>query len=304
MSSASGPRRPACASRLTQAADTADASDHLAAAVAIAKGLRDGHTPEQPGFWIHTSGTSILTWYDTQHVRAGAAPLPEQRYHDMDDIERLVTLPDVACHRDVDKLVVAANSDTVRAAIVCPPTVYGTGAGAVKTRSRQVPGLARVTLAHGFAPVVGEGQAEWDHVHSDDLGDLYVRLVDAARDATRRDDARVFGPHAYFFAENGSHAWADVARWVADEACRQGFVREARTRRVPEHELAAMDGASLTWGRNSKGVAERARRCLGWRPRGPPLRDAIAEAVAVEARALGLTPRPRKGSAGGVGEPE
>ncbi|POR37688.1 Uncharacterized protein TPAR_02112 [Tolypocladium paradoxum] len=273
---------------------TADSSDHYAGAMAIAKGLKDGHTAEKPGFWIHTSGTSILTWYDAEHKRAGGAPLPEQKYHDIKDIERLISLPDGAHHRDVDEIALAANSDAVKVVILCPPTIYGTGAGAVNTRSRQVPSLARATLNKGFAPIIGEGKTEWDHVHSDDLGDLYVKLVDATQDPARRGNTEILGPHAYFFAENGSHSWAEVAHWIADEASRQGYLPSPLTKLVSEKEVTLMEDGSVSWGRNSKGVAERARKYLGWQPKGVPLKDTIREVVAKEAQDLGLTPKRRR----------
>jgi hypothetical protein len=64
---------------LTTAPDTADSSDNLPAARAIAKGLSEGHTDEKPGYWIHVCGTSILQWYDWTHDRYGQSPLPEQK---------------------------------------------------------------------------------------------------------------------------------------------------------------------------------------------------------------------------------
>ena len=274
--------------------DTADSSDHYAGAIAIAKGLKNGHTAEKPGYWIHTSGTSILTWYDAEHKRAGGAPLPEQKYHDIKDIERLINLPAGAHHRDVDEIALGANSDAVRVAILCPPTIYGTGAGVVNVRSRQVPSLAKATLNKGFAPIIGEGKTEWDHVHSDDLGDLYAKLVTATQDPAKRGDPEVFGPHAYFFAENGSHSWAEVAHWIADEASRQGFLPAPLTKNVSEKEVTLMEDGSVSWGRNSKGVAERASKYLGWQPKGVPLKDTIRGVVAKEAKDLGLKPKEKK----------
>ncbi|KJZ77464.1 hypothetical protein HIM_03188 [Hirsutella minnesotensis 3608] len=272
---------------------TADSSDNLEGAVAIAKGLKDGHTADRPGYWIHTSGTGILTWYDVEHKRYGEGPLADQKYDDVDDIERIVNFPDAAIHRNVDKVVIAANSDVVKVAIVCPPTIYGVGAGPVNTGSIQVPGLVKATLEKGFAPIVGHGKTEWDHVHVQDLGNLYVKLVEATQDSSKRDNAAIFGPHAYFFAENGSHVWADVARWVADEASRQGYLPEGLTKSITYREAELVPG--VTWAINSKGRAQRARKYLDWQPKGAPLKDTIGELVTKEAKALGLTPKETKG---------
>lgn len=262
---------------------------------AIARGIAKGHSADKPGYWIHTSGTNILTWYDHREKRYGQSPLPEQKYHDIDDVEKILSLPDDADHRNVDKIVQAAVSDSVRVAIVCPPTIYGVGSGAANTRSVQVPDMIKGTLEKGFAPVVEPGGTEWDNVHVQDLGRLFTLLVEAALDPAKNGDPEVFGRHGYYFAENGSHRWADVASWVAKETSAQGFLPEPITKLVSQREVELMDGVSTpSYGANSKGVAQRARKYLGWRPEGKSLLGEMPNAVALEARALGMTPKEAK----------
>ncbi|CAJ2500559.1 Uu.00g034120.m01.CDS01 [Anthostomella pinea] len=257
---------------------TADSSDNMPSAHAIAKGLSAGHTDAKPGYWIHVCGTGILQWYDQRHQRFGQAPLPEQTYHDIDDIERIVTLPHEANHRDVEEVVLAANeAGGIRTLIVSPPTIYGRGRGPVNQRSAQVPRIAASTLEHNFAPIQAPGLTEWDHVHIHDLGAFFVLATEAALDPARNSDANIFGPRAYFFLASGSHRWSDVARWVAEEAARQGFISAAVTKEVDDPRL----------GTNSKGIAARARKFLGWEPRGRGLREEIAETVRVEAMRMG-----------------
>lgn len=270
-------------------ADTADSADHAIAATAIAKGIEAGHSAEKPGYWIHLSGTGILTWYDAVNKRSGEGPLPEQKYYDVQGIERLVTLPDAAHHRNVDKIVQEANSAASKIAIVCPPCIYGVGSGPVSTRSSQVPDMTKNTLLNGTAPIVGAGKTEWDNVNIDDLGDLYVKLVDATQDAAKKDNAEIFGLHGYFFAANGVHTWADIARQIAAEAKKQGYLAEAAAGSITQEEVNKLDGvATASFGYNSKGVPERAHKYLGWTAKGTPLPDTIAELVASEAKSLGL----------------
>lgn len=45
-----------------QPTDTAESSDDVPSAKAIAKGLSAGHSAEKPGYWIHICGTAILGW--------------------------------------------------------------------------------------------------------------------------------------------------------------------------------------------------------------------------------------------------
>ncbi|KAK7397914.1 hypothetical protein QQX98_012717 [Neonectria punicea] len=280
---------------IEKAAAEADVVVHSAdngpSANAIAKGLAAGHTAEKPGYWIHLSGTGILTWYDFEQRRYGEGPLPEQKYNDLEGIEGILSLSDHAPHRNIDKIVQGANSDAVKTAIVAPPCIYGTGRGTVNTRSLQVPNLARATLRLGYAPIVGAGQTEWDNVHIADLADLFGRLVDASQDAAKRDNPDIFGRNGHFFARQDVHKWSDVATWIAEEVSRRGYLPEPKTKSVTQKEVVATGlVAAPTWGANSKGEAERAKKYLGWDPRAPALKDTISEAVEVEAKALGLTP--------------
>ncbi|RFU81579.1 nadp-binding domain [Trichoderma arundinaceum] len=270
---------------------TADSSDHASGALAIAKGLKQGHTAEKPGYWLHLSGTGILTWYDLVNKRGGEGPLPEQKYYDIDGIERLQTLPDEAPHRDVDKIVQGAASDSVKILILCPPLIYGKGSGISNQQSVQLPNLIEITLKEGFAPIVGAGKTEWDNVHVDDLGDLYVKLVDATQDPSKNNNPEIFGPNGYFFAANGTHAFAKLAEQVAGEVKKQGYKADVPTKSVSLVELQGLKGyapVSGSFGLNSKGVPQRAKKYLGWEPKAAAIEDTIAEAVHVKAKSLGL----------------
>lgn len=79
--------------------DAADASDHEGAAKAIAAGLLRGHSAHKPGFWLHTGGTGILTYFDSSEERFGEEP--EREFNDYSGVKELTTLPDEAFHRNV-----------------------------------------------------------------------------------------------------------------------------------------------------------------------------------------------------------
>ncbi|KAI5467270.1 hypothetical protein BGZ63DRAFT_370761 [Mariannaea sp. PMI_226] len=269
---------------------TADSADDVPSAKAIAAGLAAGHTPENPGYWIHLSGTGVLTWYDIQHKRCGEAPIPEETYNDLSGVDRLHNIPDAAFHRDVDKIVQAANSESVKTLIISPPTIYGIGRGPVNTRSVQIPNLARAALQLGYAPIVGAGKTEWDNVHVDDLADLFLRFVDATQDPSKRDNPEIFGLNGYFFARQDYHKWSDLSEWIAEEAARQGYLPAPATKSVPQEEVVATGLlAAATWGSNSKGESERAKKYLGWEPKSSVLRSTISELVRREAESLGIS---------------
>ncbi|PSR94156.1 hypothetical protein BD289DRAFT_451496 [Coniella lustricola] len=289
---------------IEKAAAKADVVIHdVSSAETIAKGLEAGHSAERPGYWIHTSGTGILQYlcwlrcliHDTLHSRTGQPPHPGDSYDDVADIFLITSFPQAASHRPIDALVQATarrNGAAVRTAIVCPPTIYGVGRGPGNTRSIQVPDLIKTSLKLGFVPFVGTGLTEWDQVHVADLADLYVRLLEKAVATVMGEEEHeeeVFGEKAYYFAEAGAHRWVDVAGWVADELTKQGYSSEPKTQSV-DTDTAVKEGGpvAVTWGLNTKGFANRARKYLGWKPTRESLKESIPEAVNLEAKALGL----------------
>ncbi|KAF5250660.1 hypothetical protein FOXYS1_14857 [Fusarium oxysporum] len=270
---------------------TADSSDHQGAAKAIAAGLRSTHSSSNPGYWIHISGTGILCWYDMDNKRYGEAPLPEQAYNDLEGVDKVTSLPDTAFHRDVDKIVLdeaAKDPSAVKVAIVCPPTIYGTGRGPANQRSRQIPGLTETTLEKGFGPIIGAGETEWDNVHVHDLSNLILLLSERAASSHKQsDEQEIWGPKGYFFAENGKHKWSQISALIAKEAKKQGVIDSDETKVLDVDEAQKKLGfQALSWGLNSRGEAKRARKFLGWKPVGESLEEWIPESVQIEAKRL------------------
>ncbi|EMC97455.1 hypothetical protein BAUCODRAFT_452817 [Baudoinia panamericana UAMH 10762] len=261
------------ASRADIVLHAADASDHEGAARAIAAGMIEGHSKERPGFWLHTGGTGILTYKDDQDGKLGV--YSEKQYNDWTGIDELVSLPDNAFHRNVDKVVLETGTkhgDVVKTAIICPPTIYGRGRGPVSVRSRQAYELAKLILTTKYVPVVGEGKARWNNVHVHDLSQLFLLLTEAA--AAHRPDKELWGAQGYYFTENGEHYWTELATHIASEAGKLGFVGELKQRALSKDEAMQQAGfEAVSWGWNSRGKAERAKRLLKWQPSGPSIED-------------------------------
>lgn len=252
---------------------TADASDHEGAARAIAAGIAEGHSASKPGFWLHTSGTGILTFADQRSGRLGE---PDDKvFNDWTAVEELTNLPDDAFHRDIDKIVLEASSPSVRTAVICPPTIYGEGRGPVSGRSRQAYALAKMILTQGTTPIIGGGKAVWNQVHVHDLSDAYVLLAEAAAAGNLSDE--LWNARGYFLAENGEFVWGDYSRQMAKKAHELGFLKE-----VPKEQALSKDEAlefggfeAVSWGLNSRGKAERLAKTLGWKPHRPSIEDEI-----------------------------
>ncbi|KAJ5367780.1 hypothetical protein N7541_001721 [Penicillium brevicompactum] len=263
---------------------TADAADHSTAARAIAAGATQGHTPEKPAYWIHTSGAGIFSYLDEDEKRYGL--VGDKVFDDWDGIHEITSIPDYAFHRNVDKIVFEAtanHSDVLHAAIVSPTTVYGVGRGPCSKRSRQVYELARTTLSRKKAPYIGDGESRGCHVHVHDVTDLILRLFDAAL----AKEKNFWGPEAYYLAENGEHRWSDVARSIASIAVAEGFLTDIATEQLEFEEAKRQAGyEAASWGLNVRSRAIRARRLLNWTPAGPSLDDELPGIVRAEWESL------------------
>lgn len=184
----------------------------------------------------------------------------------------------------------AAHADVVRTALVCPPTIYGTGRGPVATRSRQAYELARLVLRTGAAPIVGAGQARWRHVHVADLSVAFLKLAETAAAAAaatttdREKEKELWGARGYYLVESGEHVWAEMARATARAAHALGFIA-APDRESPLGRQEALDVAgfeAVSWGLNARGRGERLRRLLGWTPTRPSLEACLPEILRYE----------------------
>ncbi|KAH6672659.1 hypothetical protein F5X68DRAFT_158375 [Plectosphaerella plurivora] len=272
---------------------TADSSDHAGAAQAIAKGLAKGHSPSKPGFWLHTGGTGILTYFDSE-VKKSYGESDDKVFDDYDGVSELVNLPSEAFHRNVDEIVLnagAKNAESpVRTAIICPPTIYGEGRGPLSRRGRQVYELASFILKEKFTPKIGKGLARWNNVHVHDLSKVFELLVEAAIDPTRKNDAELWGEKGYFLTENGEHVWGDLSALVGKEAHKQGFLKDAPEHRELSYDEAVKSSAGFeaaSWGLNSRGKAIRAKKVLGWTPKEKSLEDEVPTIVRSEASRAG-----------------
>ncbi|KAL4971005.1 NAD(P)-binding protein [Aspergillus stella-maris] len=272
---------------------TADSSDHAGAANALSKGLVQGHSPSRPGFWLHTGGAGILTYFDSE-VKKSFGEKDDKVFNDLAGVDELVNLPAEAFHRNVDEIVLNTGTkhDHVKTAIISPPTIYGTGRGPGSTRGRQVYELASFILKEKYCPRIGKGLSMWNNVHVHDLSRVFEILVSAALDPGMQGGKEIWGAHGYYFTENGEHTWGELSIAVGEEAHKQGYLKgekpETREWSIDEAVNSPAGFEAASWGMNSRGVAERARKVLGWVPRGSSLSEEVPEIVRSEAARMGL----------------
>ncbi|KAE8356168.1 hypothetical protein BDV28DRAFT_127762 [Aspergillus coremiiformis] len=260
--------------------------DHVASAEAIAKGAAH-HTPTQPVWLIHTSGTGILTVEDFRTNTWGLYRSKE--HNDWDGVHELLNLPDDSLHRNVDKIIIEAGQrkpQSVNTAIVCPPTIYGSGRGPVNQKSIQVYLLAAAVLKREKGFLVGEGKNIWHAVHVEDLSDVYRALADAAAAGGGK---ATWNDKGYYFAENRQFVWGDIQREVARVAYEKKLIPSPDVESLSDAQITELNELGLyAWGSTSRGQALRARQLLGWSPNKPSLEELIPEIVDIEAKSLGL----------------
>ncbi|KAI1154665.1 hypothetical protein F4825DRAFT_153433 [Nemania diffusa] len=269
----------------------ADASDHEGAARAIAAGLAEGHSASRPGYWLHTGGNGILTYFETAAGRVGQ---PSDRvFDDLGGVGVLTSLPDAAFHRNVDKVVLecgSAHAGAVRTAVVCPPTIYGNGRGPVSGRSRQCYEMAKFILTKGKVPIIGTGLARMGNVHIQDLTQAYILLIEAALAGNASPD--LWGARGYHLTVTGEHTWGPLARMMAATAQEMGLLKgegELKAYQLSKEEALETAGfEALSWGLNARCKGLRLREYLGWKAEHPSLEDEVPGIVRSEAERLGL----------------
>ena len=196
--------------------------------------------------FLHTSGTSVVG------DKAGGKFSPKI-YHEDTPLDPLPEkIQRVAVHRSV----LASAAEGVRSVVLCPSLIYGKGRGA-NPDSIQVPTLIRQAIKSGVPRHVGAGENIWSTVHIEDVASAYLLALEAARAGS------------FFFIENGEASLksivASIARLLGGKRAAEGWSID---------EAIAEWGPMAVWfslGGNSRVNADKARRMLGWKPRGAEL---------------------------------
>jgi len=205
---------------------------------------------------IQTSGSSVVGAYDNGEV--------SDRIFDEDT--PFTPQAEKAGRVAIDHAVLEAARESVRAIVIRPTLIYGSGLGVAST-SVQLPKLIDLARRHGAGRHVGRGLNIWSHVHIADVADLYRLALENAPAG------------ALFYAENGEADFKSVAAAISRML---GF--GGATRAMPIGEAVAELGpaAYLSFGSNSRVRGVKSRQVLGWQPAGGTLFDEIEKGVYAE----------------------
>ncbi len=124
-------------------------------------------------------------------------------------------------------------------------------------------------------------------MHVSDLSDCFLKLIEAA---VAGGGKATWGKEGYYLTENGTLIWRDMSKMISIEAHKQGLIPSDEVVSLSTEEANRLrPHGSLLWGANSRGTAIRARKLLGWSPRGKSIETETTQLVQEEAKRLGLT---------------
>ena len=206
---------------------------------------------------IHTSGTSVVS--DRAAGEYSAAIFEEDSPFD--------PLPERLLRVAIDRAVLMGAQQKIRSVVIRPSLIYGRGHG-LNPHSIQLPRLIELARKYKVARHVGRGLNVWSHVHIDDLVDLYLLALGEAPAGS------------LFYAENGEASWKAMASAVGRLL---GFGAETRDWPIEEAIREWGPSAITSYGSNSRVSALKARKMLGWAPKGRTLLDDIETGSYAEA---------------------
>jgi nucleoside-diphosphate-sugar epimerase len=203
--------------------------------------------------FIQTSGSSVVSTYDEGE--------PSERVFNEDT--PFTPMPEKATRVAIDRQVLGAALDGVRSVVIRPSLIYGRGLG-VEAASVQIPRLIEQAKASGVARHIGRGLNVWSHVHIQDVVDLFLLSLDTAPAGS------------LFHVESG-----EATMRAAVEAISRMLGLGGRTESWAIEDAVTVlgPGAHLTFGSNSRVQAVKARKVLGWAPKGPALLDEIERGI-------------------------
>jgi nucleoside-diphosphate-sugar epimerase len=248
---------------------------HSASAQALLRGLAQRKASTGRDVWmIHTSGTSNLA--DQPISGAWVEKVPEREFDDAKDDLYSYEQEREALHpypqRSTELGVVDAGLELgVKTLVIMSPTIYGIGSGLFHRTSLQLPMFIQGVLNHGRAVVVDGGKGVWDHVHVENLAELYkIAIVEVLEKGGK---GLPTGKEGIIFSGNGRHTWMEVAQAVADTCYEEGKIKEREVEGVGLAEGTKILGGNmmnemmveLALCSNARTVSSVGRK-LGWKP--------------------------------------
>ncbi|KAJ5400802.1 hypothetical protein N7465_011291 [Penicillium sp. CMV-2018d] len=210
---------------------------HSASTKALLRGLAQRKTQTGRDVWmVHTSGTSNIG------DKPITNPVGVREFDDLvDDVyahEKALEATEPYSQRTTELGVIETGLELgVKTLVIMSPIIYGNGTGLFNRISVHT-GYMKAMLQIGHAVVVGDGTGVWDHVHIEDLADLY-RLV--LRDILEREGRTLpTGKKGIMFSANGRHSWLEYSQLVADACYERGLLSDRKVYHIDLDEASSI----------------------------------------------------------------
>ena len=249
---------------------------HPTSPQALVRGLAIRKQSTGRDVWlIHTSGTSNLADYPV--TKKWVEKYPEREFDDAkDDIygyEKEREALDPYLQRTSELGVIDAGLELgVKTLIIMSPLIFGQGTGLFNNISIQIPAYIRAVLDYGRSVVVKPGEGVWDHVHVEDLAELYK--IAAVEVLDNGGKGLPSGKEGIIFSANGRHTWMEVARRIGEACFEEGKIKEKEVESLDLTEAARMlkllgevdeELLEVALSSNSRTVSTVGSK-LGWKP--------------------------------------
>ncbi|KAE8415307.1 hypothetical protein BDV36DRAFT_263193 [Aspergillus pseudocaelatus] len=227
---------------------------------------------------IHTSGTSNIA------DKPITNPIGVREFDDLvDDVyahEKALEAAEPYAQRTTELGVIDTGLELgVKTLVIMSPIIYGNGTGLFNRISIHTEYM-KAMLQMGHSVVVGDGTGVWDHVHIEDLADLYRHVV---LDVLEREGETLpSGKKGIMFSANGRHSWLEYSQLVADACYERGLIsgkkvvhlslEEAAATLIPRLRVAKEVFAEDDWKSAAEGFCSNemtvanVARTLGWNP--------------------------------------
>ncbi|KAL2433515.1 Oxidase ucsJ [Exophiala dermatitidis] len=255
---------------------------HLAAARAIVKGLTEKPRKTQP-YYVQMSGASLFVIPEIKEGKYGEPS--SEVWDDLQGTAKILDTIRANPSREVDNFIISQNPSAVRTALVAGPLIYGKGEGPGNQRSIQAPEIAKKTIQDGEGFRLGKGLNKWSNIHVQDLGQLFLKLTEAALNGSTQG----WNDEGIYLPANGELAFGTLCEDIAKEAHAQGLIKSPSVTKTitPDEANKAMPAGAIFWGTNAVYKSSRGQKLLGWAPSAPSLQDDVPQIVKIEAKTLG-----------------
>ncbi|TKA54714.1 hypothetical protein B0A49_13103 [Cryomyces minteri] len=220
----------------------------------------------------------------------GTLPADTHVYDDWDGrVDLYARTPPNPYHKPADLAVTHAGQrvdGAVRCALVTPPAIYGTGRGPCHRHSMLGHAQVRIILTEGAGCLLGDGGNIWNVLHVSDVGALLILLVEAAVQGGGKAD---WDHDAYYLCEAGEMKQREMVEPMAKEAARMGLIASPELKTITrERANEIVPYGEILMGSTSRGRSIRARRRLGWEPKGRSWAEELPDLIETVAREMGL----------------